>query len=58
MVVLKKINMGDGKFLYRCELCGFESHYSPVSERELGPPPLHHCKQSENAPTFDDDIAL
>jgi len=58
MVVLKKINMGDEKFLYRCEFCGYESHHSPVSERELGPPPSHRCKQSEKPPTFDDDITL
>jgi hypothetical protein len=42
-MALKKINMYDNKFLYRCEDCGYESHHTPVSEHELGAPPRHAC---------------
>jgi hypothetical protein len=58
MAELRKIDMGDGKFLYRCDACGFESHKLPVPAHKLGAPPAHHCKQSEKAPAFDDDIYL
>lgn len=46
---LLKINMYDDKFLYRCEDCGYESHYRPVREHELGPPPHHSCAQARRA---------
>ena len=43
---LVKINMYEDKFLFRCEDCGYESHYTPVREHELGPPPRHACPQA------------
>ncbi len=43
---LIKVNMYDNKFLYRCEDCGYESHYRPVREHELGAPPHHSCPQA------------
>jgi hypothetical protein len=55
-MALKKIDMGDGKYLYRCESCGFESPYSPVKEHELGPSPPHRCNVSAATPEEDDDI--
>jgi len=55
-MTLKKIDMGDGEYLYRCESCGFESPYSPVKQHELGPPPAHYCNAPKAIPAEDDVI--
>ena len=54
---LNNVKLADGRFLFRCPLCGFEHPRDPVKEHELGPPPQHNCKASEEIrfkdPNFD-----
>lgn len=46
-MALNKIKLSDGKFIYRCDSRGVEYPLHPVKERELGPPPSHQCKESD-----------
>jgi hypothetical protein len=43
---MKKIEIYPGRFIYRCEACGFEYPVQAVTLDKLGPPPAHACKQS------------
>jgi hypothetical protein len=42
-MALKLIDMYEGRFLYRCEDCGFEHPLTPVKREKLGAPPSHNC---------------
>jgi hypothetical protein len=55
-MALKKIDMGDGEFLYRCESCGFEHPLSPVKQHKLGPQPFHDCEESKEILLDDSEI--
>jgi hypothetical protein len=50
-MALKKVDMGEGEFLYRCEFCGYEYPAAPVKEKKLVSPPPHHCQKSEEGAT-------
>ncbi len=47
---LRSVEMMPGKFLYRCDDCGFEHPKSPVKKHELGPPPAHNCPRAGHIP--------
>ena len=48
-MALRKIELMPGKFLWRCDSCGYESHKVEVPENQLGPAPFHSCAK-ENGP--------
>jgi hypothetical protein len=47
-----KVEIYQGKFLYRCPGCGKEFPRNPVREHELGVPPTHDCPKSQNEIQF------
>jgi hypothetical protein len=44
-MALKRIEIIDGRFLWRCTDCGWESQEFKKHERQF--PPAHNCKQRD-----------
>ena len=42
-----EIEIVPGKFLYRCDGCGYEHPIKPVDKHHLGRPPDHNCPHGE-----------